>query len=205
MSLVLISTKHWAIIKFKNLWNSLRSNSQRFSNFTIAQSWHLMAGVTTKPVSFINHKKVYTLSVCFLSSCMLRTLCERLNSRSYNQFYFFNREPLHILKILKQILTPKVELIRNVDEITSTSRRRDLGQVRSLASSLTCSIWNYKSWRNSELFQCFCAYFFIRQIGQRWPEAMMYSWGSYFVPVPKYNHPCYIFIFIRDILNLIHR
>ena len=24
------------------------------------------------------------------------------------------------------------------------------------------------------------------EIGQRWPEAVMHSWGSYFVPVPKH-------------------
>ena len=38
--------------------------------------------------------------------------------------------------------------LRNVDELTSASRRIDLGQV--------CSIWNHKSWRNSELFQYVC-------------------------------------------------
>jgi len=35
--------------------------------------------------------------------------------------------------------------LRNVDELTSASRRTDLGQV--------CSIYNHKSRRNSELFQ----------------------------------------------------
>jgi hypothetical protein len=27
------------------------------------------------------------------------------------------------------------------------------------------------------------------EIGQRWPEAVMHSCGSYFVPVPKYVRP----------------
>jgi len=42
----------------------------------------------------------------------------------------------------------KSALLRNVDELTSASRRTDLGQA--------CSIYNHKSRRNSELFQDFC-------------------------------------------------
>ena len=36
------------------------------------------------------------------------------------------------------------------------------------------------------------------EIGQRWPEAMMHSWGSYFIPVPK---PALADVLIRISIN----
>ena len=54
----------------------------------------------------------------------------------------------------------------NVDELTSTSRRIDLGQI--------CSISDHKSWWNSLAILIFLGF----EIGQRWAEAVMHSRGG---------------------------
>jgi len=48
--------------------------------------------------------------------------------------------------------------------------RRDASALKML--SYFCASPNYKSCRNSELFQDFCTWFYIGYIRQGWPEAV---------------------------------